>query len=86
MSNPFLGEIRVFPYDFAPKGWFLCDGQLLPISQYTALFSLLGTQYGGNGTSKFRRCRTCRVRWLFTRAKAQDLSSTTSANRVALPR
>lgn len=53
MSNPFLAEIRIFTAGFAPKGWALCDGQLLPISQNTALFSLLGTTYGGNGTSNF---------------------------------
>lgn len=51
--NPFLGEIRLFPWNWAPRGWFLCEGQLLAINQYAALFSLLGTQYGGNGTSTF---------------------------------
>lgn len=53
MSNPFVAEIRIFTGNFAPKGWALCDGQLMPISQNTALFSLLGTTYGGNGTSTF---------------------------------
>jgi microcystin-dependent protein len=53
MSNPFVAEVRIFTGGFAPKGWALCDGQLLPISQNTALFSLLGTVYGGNGTSNF---------------------------------
>jgi len=53
MSNPFVAEIRIFTGNFAPKGWALCNGQLLPISQNTALFSLLGTTYGGNGTSNF---------------------------------
>jgi len=53
MSNPFLAEIRVMPFGFAPKGWAFCDGQLMPISQNTALFSLIGTFYGGNGTSNF---------------------------------
>jgi microcystin-dependent protein len=53
MSNPFLAEIRIFPFNFAPKGWAFCDGQLLPISQSTALFSLLGTTYGGDGKSNF---------------------------------
>jgi microcystin-dependent protein len=48
-----VAEIRVFPFNFAPKGWALCNGQLLPISQNAALFSLLGTNYGGNGTSTF---------------------------------
>jgi microcystin-dependent protein len=53
MSDQFLGEIRIFPFNFAPYGWQQCNGQILPISQYTALFSLLGTYYGGNGTSNF---------------------------------
>jgi microcystin-dependent protein len=53
VSEPFLGEIRTFGFNFAPQGWALCDGQLLAISQNTALFSLLGTQYGGNGTTNF---------------------------------
>ncbi|NYF80594.1 phage tail protein [Granulicella arctica] len=53
MSEPFVGEIRVAGFNFAPVGWALCQGQLLPISQNTALFSLLGTFYGGNGTSNF---------------------------------
>ena len=53
MAEPFVAEIRMFPFSFAPKGWAFCDGQLLPISQNTALFSLLGTTYGGNGQSTF---------------------------------
>lgn len=53
MSNPFVAEIRVFGFNFAPTGWAFCDGQLLPISQNTALFSLLGTTYGGDGQSTF---------------------------------
>ena len=53
MSNPFLAEIRIFPFNFAPKGWAFCAGQLMPISQNTALFSLLGTTYGGDGKSTF---------------------------------
>src|SRR5439155_16461480 len=53
MSEPFLGEIRIFPYNFAPRGWALCSGQILPIAQNTALFSLLGTTYGGNGQTTF---------------------------------
>jgi microcystin-dependent protein len=53
MSNPFLAEIRMFAGNFAPKGWALCAGQLMPISQNTALFSLLGTTYGGDGKSNF---------------------------------
>lgn len=53
MSDVFLGEIRAFAFNFNPVGWALCNGALLPISQNTALFSLLGTTYGGNGTSTF---------------------------------
>lgn len=53
MSDQFVGEIRVFPFTFAPLGWAMCNGQLLPINQNQALFSLLGTQFGGNGTSNF---------------------------------
>jgi microcystin-dependent protein len=52
-QNPFVAEIELFGGNFAPVGWLTCDGQLLPISQFTALFSLLGTTYGGNGTSNF---------------------------------
>lgn len=53
MADPFVAEIRVFPFNFAPKGWAFCNGQLLPLSQNTALFSLLGTTYGGDGKSTF---------------------------------
>lgn len=53
MADPFVAEIRIFPFNFAPKGWAFCAGQLLPISQNTALFSLLGTTYGGDGKSTF---------------------------------
>ncbi len=53
MADPFVAEIRIFPFTFAPTGWAFCDGQLLPISQNTALFSLLGTTYGGDGKSTF---------------------------------
>ena len=53
MSTPFIGEIRLFPYNFAPRGWAFCNGQILPIAQNTALFSLLGTTYGGNGQTTF---------------------------------
>lgn len=51
--EPFLAEIRIFPFDFPPRGWALCDGQLLPIAQNTALFSLLGKTYGGDGKTTF---------------------------------
>jgi microcystin-dependent protein len=53
MADPFVAEIRIFPFNFAPKGWAWCNNQLLPISQNTALFSLLGTTYGGDGKSNF---------------------------------
>jgi microcystin-dependent protein len=53
MADPFLGEIRQAAFAFAPRGWALCHGQLLPINQNQALFSILGTTYGGNGTSNF---------------------------------
>jgi microcystin-dependent protein len=53
MADPFVAEIRIFPFNFPPKGWAWCDGQLMPISQNTALFSLLGTVYGGDGKSTF---------------------------------
>jgi microcystin-dependent protein len=53
MSDPYLGEIRIFPFNFAPVGWSQCNGQVLQISQYTALFSLIGTYYGGDGVSTF---------------------------------
>lgn len=51
--DPFIGEIRMFSWDWAPRGWALCEGQLLNITQYTALFALLGTQYGGDGRTTF---------------------------------
>ncbi|MGZ8847248.1 MAG: phage tail protein, partial [Pyrinomonadaceae bacterium] len=53
MAEPFLSEIRIFSFNFAPKSWALCNGQLLPINQNQALFSLLGTTYGGNGQTTF---------------------------------
>ena len=53
MAEPFLAEVRVFSFGFAPKGWATCDGQFLPINQNQALFSLLGTQFGGNGQTTF---------------------------------
>jgi microcystin-dependent protein len=53
MAEPFLSEIRIFSFNFAPKGWAFCNGQLLPINQNQALFSLLGTTFGGNGQTNF---------------------------------
>jgi microcystin-dependent protein len=52
-TEAMLGEVKLFAGNFAPDGWFLCDGQLLPIAQYTALFSILGTTYGGDGRTTF---------------------------------
>lgn len=53
MAEPFLAEIRIFPFNFAPRNWAFCNGQIMPIQQNAALFSLLGTNYGGNGISNF---------------------------------
>ena len=53
MAEPFLAEIRIMSFDFAPKGWAMCNGQLLPINQFDALFALLGTTYGGDGQTTF---------------------------------
>ena len=53
MSTPFLGEIRIVSFDFPPKGWAFCDGQILPVNQNQALYSILGATYGGDGTSTF---------------------------------
>jgi microcystin-dependent protein len=53
MSSPFLGEVRAFGFNFAPRGWQQCNGQILPINQFSALFALLGTTFGGNGTTNF---------------------------------
>jgi microcystin-dependent protein len=53
MSDPFVAEIRMFPFNFSPPGWAFCDGQILPLAQNTMLYSLIGTTYGGNGKSTF---------------------------------
>ena len=53
MTTPYIGEIRIFSFSYAPVGWAMCNGQLMPINQNQALFSILGTTYGGNGTSTF---------------------------------
>ena len=53
MADPFVAEIRMFGFNFPPRGWATCDGQILPISQNTALFSILGTTYGGDGMTTF---------------------------------
>jgi microcystin-dependent protein len=52
-ATPFLSQVQLFPFSFAPQGWDFCNGQLYPINQYTALFALIGTQFGGNGTTNF---------------------------------
>lgn len=59
MSQPYVGEIRLFPYNFAPNGWFDCDGRLLPISEYDVLFTLIGTTYGGDGVNTFGLPNLC---------------------------
>ena len=69
MSEPFLGEIRITAFNFPPRGWAYCNGQVLPIAQNQALFALLGTTYGGNGQTTFalpnlrgaRRCTSARA-------------------------
>ena len=53
MTSPFIGQIKLFPYGFAPKGWAICQGQVLSVSAFTSLASLLGTNFGGNGTTTF---------------------------------
>ncbi len=59
MSQPYVGEVRLFPYNFAPNGWFDCDGRLLPISEYQVLYSLIGTTYGGDGVTTFALPNLC---------------------------
>jgi microcystin-dependent protein len=59
MSQPYVGEVRLFPYNFAPNGWFDCDGRLLPISEYEVLYTLLGTTYGGDGVNTFGLPNLC---------------------------
>jgi microcystin-dependent protein len=76
MSQPYLGEIEIFAFGFAPKGWLMCTGQLLPINQYQALFSLLGTTYGGNGTTTFA-LPDLRGRIAMGQGNGQGLSSRT---------
>ncbi len=82
MADPFVAEIRIFPFNFAPKGWAWCDGQILPLSQNTALFSLLGTTYGGDGKSNFALARPAGPRAHASRARALDSRSTISARRA----
>ena len=70
MAEPFLSEIRLFSFNFAPKGWAFCNGQFLPINQNQALFSLLGTTYGGNGQTNFALPEPARPRAPCTSAAA----------------
>ncbi len=80
MSEPFLGEIRMFGFNFAPVGWAMCNGQLLLISQNDALFSLLGTYYGGNGTTTFA-LPDCRSRVPIHQGQGSGLSPYTVGQR-----
>ena len=59
MSQPYVGEVRLFPYNFAPNGWFDCDGRLLSIAEYEVLYTLLGTTYGGDGVNTFGLPNLC---------------------------
>lgn len=59
MSQPYVGEIRLFPYNFAPNGWFDCDGRILSIAEYEVLYTLLGTTYGGDGVNTFALPNLC---------------------------
>ena len=70
MSEPFVGEIRMFAGNFAPRGWAFCDGQLMAVSQNDALFSLLGTTYGGDGRKRLA-CQICEVVFLCIRVKVR---------------
>ena len=84
MSEPFVGEIRMFGFGFAPQGWAQCNGQLLPINQNQALFSLLGTTYGGDGVTTFA-LPDMRSRVPQARARARGSPLTPKA-RPAVPR
>ena len=82
MAEAFVGEIRVVPYNFAPVGWAFCNGQLLPISQNTALFSLLGTNYGGTAGPP-SPCRICKTARRSSKGRAPACRSMTSVRRAA---
>ena len=89
MTEPFLGEIRILSFTFAPRGWALCDGQILSINQNQALFSLLGTTYGGDGQTTFA-LPNLRGRWMVGQGSGPGLSSRTMGEvagqaTVALP-
>src|SRR4051794_30570984 len=83
MSTPFLSEIKIMSFNFPPKGWALCNGQLLPINQNQALFSLLGTTYGGNGQTTFA-LPDLRGRVPIHRGKAHTLGETAGTETVTL--
>src|SRR5216683_1779998 len=83
MANPFVAEIRIFPFNFPPTGWAFCDGPILPLSQNTALFSLLGTTYGGDGTGNFAGNTNVPTGNAFAKA-AQGSPYVPAANTVAL--
>ena len=74
MAEPFLSEVRIMSFVFAPKGWALCNGQLLPINQNQALFSLLGTTFGGDGRVNFARDTMSVARNLQTAREEQQTS------------
>ena len=88
MTEPYLGQITLYACNFAPRNWALCQGQLLPISEYTALFSLLGTYYGGNGTTTFAlpdlRSRTALGQGLLSGGQEYDLGESGGVETVNL--
>ena len=69
-ANPYIGEIRIFGFNYAPAGWALCNGQVLSISQYSALFALIGTSYGATAPPPFN-CPICRAACRCIRAQAR---------------
>lgn len=79
--DPLLGQVNIFPYSFAPRGWIACEGQLLPISQYSALFSLLGTTYGGDGRTTFG-LPDLRGRMVIGEGRGNGLTTRTRGNKL----
>ncbi|WP_246691434.1 tail fiber protein [Mesorhizobium sp. WSM4306] len=82
MTEPFLGEIQVFGFSFAPREWASCNGAVVPIQQNMALFALLGTNYGGNGTTNFS-CPILPTAPAATRAQAPGFQAASSVRRLA---